>query len=106
RNLSLQVFTQKFHQKVIHTPASDVPERDIWMPFLGIPARRGDRRPHPPNFPVCVRFPKSLIGWVLQTLSRVAILNPSVYATSRTFPPDSFCGYRRRLGLFNVRDIC
>jgi hypothetical protein len=50
--------------------------------------------------------PKALIGWVLQTISRVAIFNPSVYATCPTFPPDTFCGYRRRLGLSNLGDIC
>jgi hypothetical protein len=43
-------------RKVIHIAAWNVPEKDIWMPFLGIPARRGERRPHPPNFPVCVRI--------------------------------------------------
>ena len=37
--------------------------------------------------------PKALIGWVLQTLSRVAIFNPSVYEMCPTFSPDTFCGY-------------
>jgi hypothetical protein len=95
-------------RKVIHAAAWNVPEKDIlfgcpFSEFLqgvvnAVRIRRISR---------CASgSPKSLIGWVLKTISRVTIFNPSVYAACPTFPPDSFSGYRRRLGLSNVRDIC
>ena len=38
------------------------------MPFLGIPARRRERRLHVPNFPVCIR--------ISERADRLAVANP------------------------------
>src|SRR6516164_4443324 len=77
-------------EKVIHIPAWNVPEKNIWTPFLGIPTRRDELHPHLPNFPVCIRVSESADRLVLQSISGLAIfgffgLCDAGYVSSRYF---------------------
>ena len=72
------------------------------MPFLGIPTRRDELPSASARFRGCIKVSESAdrLGIAIPLMRRN--IQSLVYATSGTFPPDTFCVYRRRLGLSNV----